>query len=139
MEKFEVGEVVLYQNGNCFELGIVKRVCDNGDCFVWYHTGDTAARTPSCYLHKLTNSYAFSITRLSCDSISKESYMEKALAILKAKEIDISDMMLEEIDDSEEGMTSEDWRESYNSNLIPKLQLTFEEWNLLVYVFKKLI
>ncbi len=67
MEKFKVGEVVLYQNGDCFELGIVKRVCDNGDCFVWYHTGDTAARTPSCYLHKLTNSYAFFIMRLSCD------------------------------------------------------------------------
>lgn len=68
MEKFVEGEVVLYQNGDCFELGVVKRVCDNGDCFVWYHTGDTAARTPSCYLHKLTNSYAFAITRLSCDS-----------------------------------------------------------------------
>jgi len=67
MEKFVEGEVVLYQNEDCFELGVVKRVCDNGDCFVWYHTGDTAARTPSCYLHKLINSYAFSIIRLSCD------------------------------------------------------------------------
>ena len=67
MEKFVEGEVVLYQNGNSFELGVVKRVCDNGDCFVWYHTGDTAARTPSCHLHKIINSYAFAITRLSCE------------------------------------------------------------------------
>lgn len=74
MEKFVEGEVVLYQNGNSFELGIVKRVCDNGDCFVWYHTGDTAARTSPCHLHKITNSYAFSITRLSCDSSPKESH-----------------------------------------------------------------
>lgn len=70
---------------------------------------------------------------------SKEVYMEKALKILKTKEVDISDMMLEEIDDSDEDMSSENWRESYNQDIIPQYQLTAEEWNLLVYVFKILI
>lgn len=70
---------------------------------------------------------------------SDEVCMKKALKILKDKEVDISDMMLELIFDSEKGMTSEHWRKSYNQNLIPEYQLTSEEWNLLVYVFKYLV
>ena len=70
---------------------------------------------------------------------SKEVYMEKALKILKDKDVNIRDMMLEEIDDSDEDMSSESWRESYNQDIIPQYQLTAEEWNLLVYVFKNLI
>ena len=70
---------------------------------------------------------------------SKEVYMKKALKILKDKDVNIRDMMLEEIDDSDEDMSSESWRESYNQDIIPQYQLTAEEWNLLVYVFKNLI
>lgn len=67
--KFEVGEIIIYQNGDRFELGEIKRVCDNGDCFVYYHTGDTSARTPKENIHKIINTYAFKIRRKKYDEI----------------------------------------------------------------------
>lgn len=87
--KFEVGEVVLYQNGTKFELGVVKKVIQfekktylkqqgfppKGepageitmafDYFVYYHTGDTPARTSERDLHKIVNAYAFNIERIT--------------------------------------------------------------------------
>lgn len=66
-ELHDVDEPVLYQNGNTFELGIIKSYCGNNEYFVWYHTGDTAAKTHVRYLHKISNKYAFKITRLDTD------------------------------------------------------------------------
>ena len=65
--QYEVGEAVLYQNGDRFELGIVKRVCGDNSYFVNYGKGDTAARTHAYHLHKIANSYAFHIIRLDPD------------------------------------------------------------------------
>lgn len=62
--EYKVGEAVLYQNGDRFELGIIKTICDNNEYFVWYHTGDTAARTHARNLHKISNEYTFHIIRL---------------------------------------------------------------------------
>ncbi len=86
--KFKVGEVIIYRNGDSFELGVIKsiietkqrtylkqqgfppkgepegRVIRTYDYFVNYHTGDTAARTPEDCLHKIINSHAFKISRL---------------------------------------------------------------------------
>lgn len=67
---FDVGEPIIYQNGDSYELGIVKKVCENGDCFVNYNTGDTAARTPKETMHKIKNRYAFHVYRL--DTNDKE-------------------------------------------------------------------
>lgn len=64
---YAVGEPVIYQNGDRFELGIVKTVCENNEYFVNYHTGDTAARTHARHLHKIANDYAFVIARLNPD------------------------------------------------------------------------
>lgn len=61
------GEPVIYQNGDRFELGIVKTVCGNDEYFINYHTGDTAARTHARHLHKISNAYAFHIIRLDPD------------------------------------------------------------------------
>ena len=71
MEKFEVGEVIIYQNGDSFELGIVKSVCDNDEYFIWYHTGDTASRTNARDLHKVSNAYAFKVYRLDTEGIER--------------------------------------------------------------------
>lgn len=71
---FKEDDVVVYQNGDNFELGIVKSVCDNGDCFVWYHTGDTTARTPKEYLHKLSNAYAFHVIRLDTEGNERRGW-----------------------------------------------------------------
>lgn len=65
--EYEVGEAVLYQNGDKFELGIVKSLCGHDEYFIWYHTGDTAARTHARHLHKISNDYAFNIIRLDTD------------------------------------------------------------------------
>lgn len=65
MNKYKVGEVVLYQNGEKFELGVIKSLGNKPKTyFVWYHMGDTAACTDEINLHKIINSYAFKIERL---------------------------------------------------------------------------
>lgn len=68
--KYVPGEAVIYQNGDRYELGIVKTVCDGGksdEYFINYHTGDTAARTHARHLHKICNGYAFHVIRLDTD------------------------------------------------------------------------
>ena len=67
--KFEVGEIIIYQNGDNFELGEIKKVCDNGDYFIYYYTGDTSARTPKENIHKIKNLFAFAIRRKNYDEI----------------------------------------------------------------------
>ncbi|MCM1130118.1 MAG: hypothetical protein NC310_00445 [Roseburia sp.] len=74
---FKVGEIVIYQNGDSYELGVVKEVRVKTDWngkpaygyFVYYHTGDTAAMTDEYLLHKIANSYAFEIRRKRCDEV----------------------------------------------------------------------
>ena len=50
------------------EIGKIKRTCEDG-AFVYYHTGDTAAKTNYSDLYKLKNSYV----------IDKESLGAKGL------------------------------------------------------------
>lgn len=61
--KFKVGETIIYQNGDSFELGVVKKVLDNKEYFINYHMGETAARTHERNIHKIKNEYAFDIKR----------------------------------------------------------------------------
>ena len=63
-DKYEVGETIIYQNGENFELGIVKKDCGNNEYFINYHMGDTAARTHARNMHKILNIYAFKVYRL---------------------------------------------------------------------------
>ncbi len=57
-EDYKVGELILYRNGDTFEIGEIKRLCDDG-AFVYYSTGDTAAKTRYEDMHKIVNGYAF--------------------------------------------------------------------------------
>ena len=55
---FEKGELFIYQNGEKYEIGKVKRPNNDGTGnFCYYHTGDTAANTPVSNMHKLVNAY----------------------------------------------------------------------------------
>ena len=60
---FKENELVVYISkdfdGNIYkvEIGKIKRLCDDG-AFVWYHTGDTAAKTDYNDLYKIENGYA---------------------------------------------------------------------------------
>lgn len=60
---FREGELIIYQNGDRYELGKIKRITDTG-AFVCYSEGDTAAHTPFDCMHKLTNSYVITKTSL---------------------------------------------------------------------------
>lgn len=60
---FKVGDLIIYQNGDRFEIGKIKRMVDDG-AFVWYSTGETAAKTPFDVMHKLSNSYVITETEL---------------------------------------------------------------------------
>jgi len=85
MNKFNVGEVVLYQNGSRNELGVIKEVVPTQVPLeirqdrtwvnhptetrliyryrVWYHTGDTTALTDESLLKPVSNAGAFLILR----------------------------------------------------------------------------
>ena len=55
-EKYEIGELFVYVNGDRWELGMVKRPNNTGDgYFCWYSRGDTAANTPVSCMYKLSN------------------------------------------------------------------------------------
>ena len=78
--KFKKGQVVLYQNGTTFELGVVKEVIEPGIYRVWYHTGDTCAHTDEINLHELKNAYAFLIMRRKEDTTSIDDTPARQLA-----------------------------------------------------------
>ena len=54
MQKFKVGEPIVYTDGRTYEIGVIKRLCPDG-AFVCYHEGTTAAKTPYDRMHKLAN------------------------------------------------------------------------------------
>ena len=59
----KAGDYVVYQNGDRFEIGRVKRVMSDG-AFVCYHSGETAAKTPFDCMHELVNGYVIEKTSL---------------------------------------------------------------------------
>lgn len=63
MEEFKAGEYIIYQNGEGFEIGKIKRITNDG-AFVWYHEGETAAKTPFDCMHKLVNGFTIKATSL---------------------------------------------------------------------------
>lgn len=62
MNNFKVGELVIFigktHDGEIYsiEIGKIKRLCKDG-AFVYYHKGDTSAKTNYSDLYKLKNSY----------------------------------------------------------------------------------
>ena len=58
MQTFKNGEYFIYVNGDKYEIGKVKRPNNNGTgYFCYYHSGTTAANTPTDLMHKLINAY----------------------------------------------------------------------------------
>lgn len=58
---FKEGEYIIYVNGDKYELGRVKQVCEDG-CFVAYSEGETGAKTPYDCMHKLINRHCIKST-----------------------------------------------------------------------------
>lgn len=63
MNEFYEGDYVIYVCGDRYQIGLIKRVVDDG-AFVWYHEGDTASKTPFAMMHKLDNAYLIGETNL---------------------------------------------------------------------------
>lgn len=63
--KLKPGDLIIYHNcgTDMFEIGKIKRICEDG-AFVYYHSGDTAAKTPIDCMHILQNAYTISETNL---------------------------------------------------------------------------
>lgn len=63
MKDFKEGEYIIYQNGDSFRLGKIKRII-NGTIFIYYSSGDTASKTPLSCIHKIENEYVIGETSL---------------------------------------------------------------------------
>lgn len=66
MGDFEVGEYIIYVNGDRYELGRIKRLTPTG-AFVAYHEGETGAKTSYDLMHKIINSRCICDTTLGGD------------------------------------------------------------------------
>ena len=63
MKEFYEGDYIIYQNGDRYEIGKIKRIVSDG-AFVWYHNGETALKTPFEQMHKIANDYVIGETSL---------------------------------------------------------------------------
>lgn len=66
MTTFDVGEYIIYVNGDRYEIGRIKSLTPTG-AFVAYHEGETGAKTPYDLMHKLVNGYCIRETTLGGD------------------------------------------------------------------------
>ena len=70
MNKFNVGDAVIYTAGDRAFLGIIKEVLvlNNEYAYrVWYHSGDTSALSYEDNLFKIENEYCYTIIRHSAN------------------------------------------------------------------------
>lgn len=74
MNNYSVGEYIIYQNGDKYELGRIKSLREDG-AFVAYHEGEIGAKTPYSHMHKLINRYCIIDTSLGEDFFKEQ--MEK--------------------------------------------------------------
>ena len=44
MDEYKEGELIIYKNGDSYEIGKIKRLTPSG-AYVWYSEGETAAET----------------------------------------------------------------------------------------------
>lgn len=63
MKEFYEGDYIIYQNGDRYEIGKIKRIVPDG-AFVWYHSGETTSKTPFDQMHKIINDYVIGETSL---------------------------------------------------------------------------
>ncbi len=63
MKDFHEGQYIIYQNGESFEIGKIKRLTENG-AFVCYSCGETSAKTPYDCMHPIVNDYVIGETGL---------------------------------------------------------------------------
>lgn len=60
---WEVGEYFIYKRDSRLELGKIKSIAHDG-VFAYYHSGETAAKTPFYLMHKIQNQHFILDTEL---------------------------------------------------------------------------
>lgn len=71
---FKVGELILYKNGESYQIGKIKSISGDKGAFVYYHEGNTASKTSWEHIHKLMNAYC--ITKTSLGGLGNEESMD---------------------------------------------------------------
>lgn len=71
MDKWDVGEYIIYRNNEKYELGRIASLREDG-AFVCYHDGETAAKTPYDHMHKLINAYTIKDTSIGGGRFKEE-------------------------------------------------------------------
>ena len=71
MDKWDVGEYIIYLNNEKYELGRIVSLREDG-AFVCYHDGETAAKTPYDHMHKLINAYTIKDTSIGGERFKEE-------------------------------------------------------------------
>lgn len=65
---FKENQLIIYMIDNSFRIGKIKWLNDDG-AFVWYHSGETASKTPYEYMHPLENEYCIKTTILGGEMV----------------------------------------------------------------------
>jgi hypothetical protein len=63
VEKMREGQLIVYKNGSRYEVGKIKRIVEDG-AFVFYHEGETAAKTPFDCIFPIENEHCIKQTSL---------------------------------------------------------------------------
>lgn len=69
---FQVGQYIIYVNGDRYELGRIKSLCSDG-AFVAYHEGEAGAKTPYDLMHPLLNAFTIKQCSLGGDCFKGET------------------------------------------------------------------
>lgn len=70
---FKAGQYVVYKKGNTCEIGKIKVLADDG-VFVYYHSGNTAAKTPYDCLYPIVNDYCIEKTSFNSKELERTAY-----------------------------------------------------------------
>ena len=54
---FKEGQLVIYKGANGYEIGKIKRIKNDNQAYIWYHSGDTAALTDFDLIKPIINDY----------------------------------------------------------------------------------
>lgn len=95
----KVNDIIIYQNGDNFELGIIKEVLNDNKYRIWYHTGDTTAVTDIHNIHPIMNAYAFTILRKQADKDIHRPLTCRSIAIELLSQFELYGDMYYQLED----------------------------------------
>lgn len=103
MNKFKTGQLVVYHGSNGYEIGKIKRICDDGEsAFVWYHTGETAAKTKFRDMRPIVNEYCITETAFGGQKPEPRAYQGRTEMIPGVAEGSMAEHFLMSVEPDED-------------------------------------